>query len=170
MAEEENNRDCCCTTPEYTIKLSQQGPQGLTGEPGADGFSPIIDVYQDNPEGYKLAITTADGMYVTPNLRGDSLPSGGIVGQVLVKDSNTSYDVSWQNLPMATDEQAGLIETATEEEAWAYDTDTAVTPYILGQVGVMSGDVRLIVKMSQSSYDNTNPKISTTLYLIEEES
>lgn len=167
---ENNTNECCCTTPEYTIRLSQQGPQGLTGEPGADGYSPQIEVYEDTNSSYKLSITTAEGNYITPNLKGDSVPTGGFTGQVLTKNSNDNLDTSWQDLPMATDTTAGMIETATLEEAQAYDEDTAVTPYILSQVAILSGDVRLAVLMnSQTSYDNTSPKIATTLYLIPEE-
>ena len=167
---EDNTRDCCCTTPEYTIRLSQQGPQGLTGEPGADGYSPQVEVYENTNSSYKLSITTAEGNYITPNLKGDSVPLGGTSGQVLTKNSNDNLDCSWRNLPEATETNSGIVELATEQEAWEGDEDTVVTPAVLGEVAILSGDVRLAVLMnSQTSYDETSPKVATTLYLIPEE-
>lgn len=54
---------------EYVITLNQQGPQGLNGPVGQDGFSPTIDVYEDTENSYKLKITTTDGTITTPNLK-----------------------------------------------------------------------------------------------------
>lgn len=54
---------------EYIITLNAQGPQGLNGPVGQDGFSPKIDIYENTNESYKLSITTTDGTIITPNLK-----------------------------------------------------------------------------------------------------
>lgn len=67
------NNYCACTGTEgaYHIKLNQQGPQGpmgLQGNPGVDGYSPQVTVDTDTDTEYKLRITTAFTSFVTPNL------------------------------------------------------------------------------------------------------
>lgn len=42
----------------------------LKGEDGEDGFSPTIEVKESSSERYVLMITTAEGSYDTPNLKG----------------------------------------------------------------------------------------------------
>lgn len=108
-----NNEKCCtCTTPEITIKLNKQGPQGLTGPKGEDGFSPIINVGEDTYSTYTLNITDANGTFTTPNLKA-SLPLGGVEGDVLMKNSSIDGDVSFKTLPSASADEAGIIKLAT---------------------------------------------------------
>ena len=62
-----------------TVTGGPQGPkgdQGEQGEQGAAGFSPTITVIENTAEVYKLRITTADGSFDTPNLRGGG--AGGV--------------------------------------------------------------------------------------------
>lgn len=113
MADE--SKICTCTTPEYTINLEKQGPPGVKGETGENGFSPVITVAQNTLSNYSLNILTADGMVVTPNLKAN-LPAGGATGQVLTKNSGTQDDCSWQNLPNATAEVEGIARLATEND------------------------------------------------------
>ena len=128
----DNNNECCkCTTPEYIITLNEQGPQGRQGATGQNGFSPIIDVSTNTRDTYKLTITTADGVIVTPNLKSEPIPSGGSNGQVLINYGNDAY--GWGDLPLATTENSGVVFLATDEgfqpddEGNVNDT-TAVTP------------------------------------------
>lgn len=44
--------------------------EGEKGDPGEDGFSPTITVKTETSETYILTVTTADGSFDTPNLRG----------------------------------------------------------------------------------------------------
>lgn len=93
-----NNNECCkCTTPEITIELNQQGPQGRQGKPGLDGFSPQVDILSNTNDTYILQITTKDGNITTPNLKA-TLPPGGNEGDVLTKNSDNNGDVTWINL------------------------------------------------------------------------
>lgn len=130
MATNENN-PCTCTTPEYTIILNQQGPSGRQGATGQNGFSPIIDVSTNTRDTYKLTITTADGVIVTPNLISEPIPSGGINGQVLTNFGNDVY--GWGTLPNATTESQGVVYLSTDEdfqpdEEGNVDDTTACTP------------------------------------------
>ena len=148
---EDNNKICTCTTPEYTINLNKQGPPGVKGDTGENGFSPVITVAQNTPASYILNILTVDGMTTTPNLKAN-LPAGGATGQVLTKNSGTQDDCSWQNLPNATVEVEGIARLATEtdfettEDSAVSDT-SIVTPALFNsefkaQVGnyIVAGD------------------------------
>lgn len=92
-----NNNCCKCTTPEYIIILNQQGPQGITGKAGADGFSPTIEVVNNDYSNYQLRVTNATSSFTTPNLKAN-LPSGGNTGQILTKNSDTNGDYVWSNI------------------------------------------------------------------------
>lgn len=63
------------------------GEQGEQGEQGAAGFSPTITVIENTAEVYKLQITTADGSFDTPNLRGGG--AGGV--DVSVDEDNLIF-------------------------------------------------------------------------------
>lgn len=127
-----NNKNCKCTTPEYELILNEQGPQGRQGEKGKAGFTPIISVKDNTDSNYTLNILTQDGQITTPNLKAN-LPAGGATGQVLTKNSANQDDCSWQNLPNATTEVEGIARLATEEdfettEDSSVSNTTIVTP------------------------------------------
>ena len=127
-----NDKSCKCTTPEYELILNEQGPQGRQGEKGDAGFTPIISVKDNTPSNYTLNILTQDGQITTPNLKAN-LPAGGATGQVLTKNSANQDDCSWQNLPASTIETEGIARLATEADfKTTKDTEasdnTIVTP------------------------------------------
>lgn len=119
-----NNKNCKCTTPEYELVLNEQGPQGRQGKKGDAGFSPIISVKDNTPSNYTLNILTQDGQITTPNLKAN-LPVGGAIGQVLTKNSGEQDDCSWQNLPNATEEVEGIARLATETDFTATEDSSA---------------------------------------------
>ena len=135
MAEE---RQCMCTTPEITIKLNKQGPQGKVGPQGEPGFSPYIGVANDTPSQYILRITNEDGDYLTPNLKAN-IPLGGGTGDVLTKNSNVDGDCSFKALPYASTSQQGVVYLATTEEALLGDPDYAITGEVL--LGVLANKI-----------------------------
>lgn len=132
----ENNNECCkCTTPEYVIILNQQGPQGRQGEEGKPGFTPQITVATDTYSVYQLNITTEEGQITTPNLKAN-IPLGGSEGMVLTKNSSIDGDASFNPLPNASQENAGIVELATikdltPDESGEIDDLKAVTPNLL---------------------------------------
>lgn len=132
-----DNNCCKCTTPEYTIILNQQGPQGITGKAGADGFSPTIEVINNDYSNYQLRITNATGSFTTPNLKAN-LPSGGNTGQILTKNSNTDGDYIWSNLNseqlpnniLLTNKQLQILDKAS------IITDQSLNSYIAAIDGI----------------------------------
>ena len=118
----ENNR-CSCTTPEITIKLNKQGPQGLVGPQGNPGFSPVITVEEDTSTNYKLNIQTEQGSFITPNLKG-SIPAGGSAGSVLTRTE--SGGAEFAPIPYATTSTSGIVVFATQEDIEEGETGLAV--------------------------------------------
>ena len=51
--------------PTATLTVSY----GADGQPGEDGFSPLIDVHKNTEEEYILKITDVRGSFLTPNLK-----------------------------------------------------------------------------------------------------
>ena len=68
------------------------GAPGADGEPGADGFSPTITVKSSTSTEYILTITTAEGSYDTPNLKGSG--GGGGVSKLSELDDVTLTSLS----------------------------------------------------------------------------
>lgn len=146
MADEIKEKCCTCTTPEITIKLNKQGPQGLTGPQGEQGFSPIIDVMEDTYDRYTLQITDIDKTFETPNLKA-VIPAGGSDGQVLTKAGGEDGSVVWRELPEASTNTKGVVEIVEvsdfqpDPEDQSEYTDAyyrgAVTPEVL--MGYLDG-------------------------------
>lgn len=154
----EENRCCTCTTPEITIKLNKQGPQGLTGPQGEPGFSPVVEVSEETPTSYRLSIQTIDGSYETPNLKAN-FPLGGYVNQVLVKQSNADGDATWDYIPYATTETTGGLTLATEDDV-VVGSDKAITGDILAKV--VAGYVDLTSTQSISGAKTFNNNLTVT--------
>lgn len=151
----ENSERCCtCTTPEITIKLNKQGPQGLTGPQGEPGFSPVVEVSEETPTSYRLSIQTIDGSYETPNLKAN-FPLGGYVNQVLVKQSNADGDATWDYIPYATTETTGGLTLATEDDV-VVGSDKAITGDILAKVVAGYVDLTSTQSISGAKTFNNN--------------
>ena len=119
----DENNCCSCTTPEITIKLNKQGPQGLVGPQGNPGFSPVITVEEDTSTNYKLNIQTEQGSFITPNLKG-SIPAGGSAGSVLTRTE--SGGAEFAPIPYATTSNSGIVVFATPEDIEDGETGLAV--------------------------------------------
>lgn len=124
----DENKRCTCTTPEITIKLNKQGPQGLVGPQGNPGFSPIITVEEDTSTNYKLNIQTEQGSFITPNLKG-SIPAGGSAGSVLTRTE--SGGAEFAPIPYATTSTSGIVVFATQEDVDDGETGLAITSDII---------------------------------------
>lgn len=69
----------------------KDGTNGVNGQDGADGFSPtIVENAENTDTQYKLDITTAAGIFTTPNLKGkdgqDGTGGGGASSEVYSTD------------------------------------------------------------------------------------
>ena len=67
------------TATDGTIRTASMVVEnGIDGKNGKDGFSPVVQENQDNSTStYKLDITTSNGTFTTPNLKGADGSSGG---------------------------------------------------------------------------------------------
>lgn len=165
--------NCRCTTPQYTLVLNQQGAQGLRGQKGEEGFSPRVTVVTDTPTEYVLKILTRDGEITTPNLRA-SIPVGGQVGDVLTTvDDEGNY--TWQPLPIADDEEVGLVQLALIEdtnpdEEGNVNSEKAVTPKVLVEYTKQETD-KLETKINEEiepKLNNLQSEFDTKVQQLEE--
>jgi hypothetical protein len=70
--------------------IGPQGPQGATGAPGATG--PAGATGPQGPQGLQGAAGPAG----PAGTNGQGVPAGGLVGQVLTKNSSSNFDATWQ--------------------------------------------------------------------------
>lgn len=118
------NNYCACTggTPEYVIKLNQQGPPGPQGEQGLQGpqgVSPEISVYQDTDDTYILQVITATTSFMTPNLMTNANNQINALEEKLQAEIDTKANQSWveeqlegfiSDLPVATASTLGAVK------------------------------------------------------------
>lgn len=100
------NNYCACTggTPEYVIKLNQQGPPGPQGEQGLQGpqgVSPEISVYQDTDDTYILQVITATTSFMTPNLMTNANNQINALEQKLQAEIDTKANLTLDNINVA---------------------------------------------------------------------
>lgn len=86
------------------------GEQGIRGDNGNDGFSPVIIENVDNSLGiYKLDITTKDGSFTTPNLRGSDSDVSTEYVQELIQETTSGAKIAqnekgeWGYIPAGAD-------------------------------------------------------------------
>lgn len=97
----------------------------------------------------KVPVVQPDGSIEYKDIKG--IPTGGTIGQSLVKNSNTDYDATWQTvngLPDATLADVGKVPTvqANGTVAWSANTSTN---------GIPTGGTenQVLVKNSATNYD-----------------
>lgn len=99
---------------DFQFFLNTQGLRGRTGAKGADGFAPVIAIGQNTLNTFTLLITTADGTFETPNLRGSIINNAGS-GTFLRYDTETD-SIYLSELPTASETEVGGVTIATDEE------------------------------------------------------
>lgn len=99
---------------DFNFYLNTQGLRGRTGAKGDAGFAPIIAIGQNTLNTFTLLITTADGTFETPNLRGSIINNAGS-GTFLRYDAE-SDTIYLSDLIQATADTVGGITIATVDE------------------------------------------------------
>lgn len=102
-------------TANFNFYLNRQGIRGRKGEKGDPGVPVTVEVGQNTSNTFTLLITTVDGTYETPNLRGSLINTAG-QGTFLMYDAEND-SIYTGDAPSATDEVVGVVRLATEEEA-----------------------------------------------------
>lgn len=101
-------------TADFNFFLNTQGLRGRAGAKGDAGFSPIITIGQNTLNTFTLNITTQDGTFETPNLRGSIINNTG-AGTYLRYDSETDT-IYLSDLVQATTDTLGGVTIASEED------------------------------------------------------
>lgn len=99
---------------DFNFYLNTQGLRGRTGAKGADGFAPVIAIGQNTLNTFTLLITTVDGTFENPNLRGSIIDNAGS-GTFLRYDTETD-SIYLSELPTASETEVGGVTVATDEE------------------------------------------------------
>ena len=111
--------------------------KGDTGDPGADGFSPVVTVTTITG-GHEVSIEDANGtqtfdvMDGQDGAPGEGVPSGGTDGQMLVKDGSTDHATKWQNqptIPSAYTSNPAMDGTASPGSSTAWAKGDHVHPH-----------------------------------------
>ena len=119
-------------TANFNFYLNRQGIRGRKGEKGDPGVPVTVEVGQNTSNTFTLLITTVDGTYETPNLRGSLINTAG-QGIFLMYDAEND-SIYTGDAPSATDEVVGVVRIATQEEIEARDGEGVVTASQLADI------------------------------------
>ena len=139
-------------TANFNFFINRQGPRGPQGIQGPDGFSPNIQVEEDQGNTFTLRITNKDNFFITSNLREHKEDRGG---------DYIRYDRAGQLMyigdpDFATTVKAGEVRLSTVDDLTAGSDTVALTPK------VYKDDVANIKAEMQGDIAATNLKIDAT--------
>lgn len=111
---------------DFNFYINRQGIRGLQGIKGDQGDSPIITVESETVNEYILKIANPDGTEIlSPNLRGNKI---SINDGTYVRYNTETGELYTGYADEATNELAGVIRLATDEDITDMDEKSAVTP------------------------------------------
>lgn len=139
-------------TANFNFFINRQGPRGPQGIQGPDGFSPNIQVEEDQGNTFTLRITNKDNFFITSNLREHKEDRGG---------DYIRYDRAGQLMyigdpDFATTVKAGEVRLSTADDLAAGSNTVALTPK------VYKDDITSIKAEIQGDIAATNLKIDAT--------
>lgn len=136
-------------TANFNFFINRQGPRGPQGIQGSEGFSPNVQVEEDQGNTFTLRITNKDNFFITSNLREHKEDRGG---------DYIRYDRAGQLMyigdpDFATTVKAGEVRLSTVDDLTAGSDTVALTPK------VYKDDVANIKAELQGDIAATNLKI-----------
>ncbi len=139
-------------TANFNFFINRQGPRGPQGIQGPDGFSPNIQVEEDQGNTFTLRITNKDNFFITSNLREHKEDRGG---------DYIRYDRAGQlmyigNPDFATTVKPGEVRLSTADDLTVGSDTVALTPK------VYKDDITSIKAEIQGDIAATNLKIDAT--------
>ena len=155
--------DTALTLAKNYVKKTLQGQGALKGQ---DGFSPIVTENKDNTdEIYKLDITTKDGTFTTPNLKGFIGADGFSPIATVTKVGNTTTitltDKNGTTSEMIMDGETNIIESITVNGVAVPISDKTVNIDLSGYVEKEDG--KTLVSASDVSQIRKNKDDIATL-------
>lgn len=113
-------------TANFNFFINRQGPRGPQGIQGPDGFSPNVQVEEDQGNTFTLRITNKDNFFITSNLREHKEDRGG---------DYIRYDRAGQLMyigdpDFATTVKAGEVRLSTVDDLTAGSDTVALTPKV----------------------------------------
>lgn len=154
------NNYCACTggTPEYVIKLNQQGPPGPQGEQGLQGpqgVSPEVSVYQDTDDTYILQVITATSSFMTPNLMAQADNLVNNLDQKLSAEIDTKANLTLDNINVANPFSLNGIQFySAESNEYRIQPSSASGNLILNGLSELNGS-NLVVNVDGFTLDST---------------
>ncbi len=136
-------------TANFNFFINRQGPRGPQGIQGPEGFSPNVQVEEDQGNTFTLRVTNKDNFFITSNLREHKEDRGG---------DYIRYDRAGQLMyigdpDFATTVKAGEVRLSTVDDLTAGSDTVALTPK------VYKDDVTSIKTELQGDIAATNLKI-----------
>ena len=113
-------------TANFNFFINRQGPRGPQGIQGPEGFSPNVQVEEDQGNTFTLRITNKDNFFITSNLREHKEDRGG---------DYIRYDRAGQLMYIgdpnfATTVKAGEVRLSTVDDLTAGSDTVALTPKV----------------------------------------
>ena len=136
-------------TANFNFFINRQGPRGPQGIQGPEGFSPNVQVEEDQGNTFTLRVTNKDNFFITSNLREHKEDRGG---------DYIRYDRAGQLMYIgdpnfATTVKAGEVRLSTVDDLTAGSDTVALTPK------VYKDDITNIKTEMQGDITATNLKI-----------
>lgn len=113
-------------TANFNFFINRQGPRGPQGIQGPEGFSPNVQVEEDQGNTFTLRVTNKDNFFITSNLREHKEDRGG---------DYIRYDRAGQLMYIgdpnfATTVKAGEVRLSTADDLTAGSDTVALTPKV----------------------------------------
>ena len=147
---------------DFNFYLNRQGIQGVQGERGNDGFTPVIEEGTNTSDTYTLKITNEYDTIETPNLRGSFTITDNGGKYVMYIDSELQA-----NDPInATGETAGVLRIAQESD---YNNPSETAAVAINPLGLYTALPQIIqsesgsIVISTTLDDKTNLELGTTI-------
>ena len=141
----------------------EKGEKGDTGEPGKAATIEIGSVTTGDTASVVNSGTDTDAVFdfvfpssgSTPGMQ-NGIPSGGTIGQTLIKGSDEDYDVKWADAEYVTPEMYGAEGDGIQDDFNAFTQAIATgKPILLTQKYYVSASITF----TQSVYSYTNAEI-----------
>ena len=140
-------------TANFNFFINRQGPRGPQGIQGPEGFSPNVQVEEDQGNTFTLRVTNKDNFFITSNLREHKEDRGG---------DYIRYDRAGQLMYIgdpnfATTVKAGEVRLSTVDDLTAGSDTVALTPKVYkDDITSRIGEVNQNI----STLDNANVKLT----------